>query len=257
MKDYIKINRKILDWEWWHDINTCRVFIFLILKANWKDSRWKGIEVKRGSYISSLDKMASDVDLTKSELRTAINHLQKTKEISIQTTRKYTVFTVLNYDLYQNDNTLINTQNDTKSTYKSHTINKLLALREEREEVKKENNNIMCKADANELFEQLWKLYPVKKGKGQVSDAKKLKLLEIGIDEMSRAIERYKLELEKDKDWRHPQNGSTFFNSGYVDYLDATYVPGKERSASQPKNQFNKMMSQEYDYDDLEKELLK
>ena len=38
----------------------------------------------------------------------------------------------------------------------------------------------MCKADALALFEQLWQMYPVKKGKGQISDAKKRKILEIG-----------------------------------------------------------------------------
>ena len=86
----------------------------------------------------------------------------------------------------------------------------------------KVNKNNTCKADALALFEQLWKMYPVKKGKGQVSDAKKMKLYEIGLDEMVRAIKRYLCELKKDG-WRKPQNGSTFFNSGYVDYLDKNY----------------------------------
>lgn len=91
----------------------------------------------------------------------------------------------------------------------------------------KSNKNNMCKADAVALFEKLWPLYPVKKGKGQVSLTAKQRLLKVGYDEMARAIDRYKAELEKDSDWRKPQNGSTFFNSGYVDYLDANYVPGK------------------------------
>ena len=34
------------------------------------------------------------------------------------------------------------------------------------------------------------------------------------------------------------QYGSTFFNSGYVDYLDENYVPGKEQKPA-CKNQFN------------------
>lgn len=92
---------------------------------------------------------------------------------------------------------------------------------------KKRNINIinnMCKNEAFALFERLWKLYPNKRGKGQVSDTAKKRLLSIGEDEMKRAIERYKRDLEHDKDWRRPQNGSTFFNSGYVDYLDANYV---------------------------------
>lgn len=79
------------------------------------------------------------------------------------------------------------------------------------------------KKAANEFFESIWQLYPNKKGKGQISDTKKKVLYSIGFDELSRAIERYKAGLEKDE-WRKPQNGSTFFNSGYVDYLDDNYT---------------------------------
>ncbi len=85
----------------------------------------------------------------------------------------------------------------------------------------------MCKPE--ELFAELWKLYPVKKGKGQVSAAAKQRLLKVGHDEMVRAIGRYKAELAKDSEWMRPQNGSTFFNSGYLDYPDADYVPQLEK----------------------------
>ena len=87
------------------------------------------------------------------------------------------------------------------------------------------------KENANALFEYLWSLYPNKKGKAQVKDKTKKRLLEIGADEMERAIERYTSELAKD-DWRKPQNGSTFFNSGYVDYLDANFVPTEIRKST-------------------------
>ena len=79
------------------------------------------------------------------------------------------------------------------------------------------------KAAINEFFESIWKLYPNKKGKGQVSDSKKKALYDIGYDELSRAIERYKAGLARDE-WRKLQYGSTFFNSGYIDYLDANYT---------------------------------
>lgn len=96
------------------------------------------------------------------------------------------------------------------------------------------NKNTMCKADADALFESLWQMYPSKKGKGQVSDARKKKLLAIGFDEMARAVRRYLEDLEKDG-WRKPQNGSTFFNSGYVDYLDENYdSPQGEKAAENP-----------------------
>ena len=94
---------------------------------------------------------------------------------------------------------------------------------------KKTNNaqNDLKKSEANALFEKLWKLYPVKRGKGQVSDTAKLRLLKIGEQELLRAMKRYNTDLDKDSEWRKPQNGSTFFNSGYVDYLDDNYVPSE------------------------------
>ena len=117
----------------------------------------------------------------------------------------------------------------------------------------KVNKYTMCKADAVALFERLWKLYPVKKGKGQISDAKKMKLLEIGFDEMARAIDRY-ISYVKSIDYLQYQNGSTFFNSGYVDYLDANYVHDGQRKGN--SNRFNQFKQNEYDFAELENELL-
>ena len=86
-----------------------------------------------------------------------------------------------------------------------------------------DNKNTMRKAEALALFERLWKLYPNKKGKGQVSETQKKRLLTIGETALVKAIERYKAALLQDGGWRKPQYGSTFFNSGYVDYLDENF----------------------------------
>lgn len=116
------------------------------------------------------------------------------------------------------------TSSDTSADYSSDVA--VSDKEEDKEEDK--DNNILCKnapskTEVNDLFEHLWSLYPNKKGKGQVSDSKKKTLFAIGKEEMQRAISRYQNDLKKDADWRKPQNGSTFFNSGYVDYLDANY----------------------------------
>lgn len=89
-----------------------------------------------------------------------------------------------------------------------------------REEKNRKEKDIVQEAHA--MFEDLWKLYPLKRGKGQVSNAAKKRLLDIGCKQMERAIDRYNADLERET-WRKPQNGSTFFNSGYVDYLDCNY----------------------------------
>ena len=75
-----------------------------------------------------------------------------------------------------------------------------------------------------EFFERAWQYYPNKRGKGQVSEKSKERLMSHGWDNVKRAIDRYLDDLKKDE-WRQAQNGSTFFNGGYIDYLDENYTP--------------------------------
>ena len=135
----------------------------------------------------------------------------------------------------------------------------------------KDDNARATKAEVEAFFESVWKLYPNKKGKGQVSDSKKEKLYKIGFSKLSIAISRYQQELNKDG-WRQPQNGSTFFNSGYIDYLDGNYQPSilsppqpKPPSQHQPlqsrqsTNKFNSFPQRQYspqDYADMERKLI-
>ena len=122
------------------------------------------------------------------------------------------------------------------------------------EKSREENKNNMCKADALALFEKLWKLYPCKKGKGQVSDAAKMRLLKIGYEEMERAVNRYVRYVDS-LDYLHYQNGSTFFNSGYVDYLDVNNEP-EEAGSRKGINQSTQFPQNSYNFSELEKEIL-
>lgn len=117
-----------------------------------------------------------------------------------------------------------------------------------------ENKNTMRVAEARALFERLWKLYPLKRGKGRVSDAQKRRLLEIGFDEMSRAIRRY-VQYVDSVDYLHYQNGSTFFNGGYVDYLDANYEPEKGPGTRRKGNSFGDYPHRKYDFDAIKKRM--
>lgn len=135
---FIKIHRKILEWPWYLDINTKVLFIHMLLKANWKDGRFRDTTVPRGSFVSSLDKLSEETLLTKREIRTAILHLKTTGEVTVKTTNRYSIFTVKNYDLYQCDDT----QNDTKVTCERHSNDILTTPIEEKRRRKEELNNI-------------------------------------------------------------------------------------------------------------------
>ena len=105
---WIKIHRKILDWCWYYDIKTFKLFMHLLLKANFKKKQWQNETVKIGEFISSYKHLAQDTGLSIHEVKTAITHLEKTGEIAKRSTTKYTVFTVTNYIKYQETRKLSN-----------------------------------------------------------------------------------------------------------------------------------------------------
>jgi biotin operon repressor len=118
---YIKLYRSLIHWEWFTDQNTFRLFIYCLLRANYTDNQWRGIEVNRGSFITSLSTLAQETNMTKQQVRTAINKLQATGELTQKSHSKYSVITINNYELYQDSNTQTNTQ-VTRKQHDSNTI---------------------------------------------------------------------------------------------------------------------------------------
>lgn len=98
---YIKIDRKILQWEWYKNDKTKSLFLHLLLTANIKPNKFQGRTVKRGQLVTSLKSLSSQTGLSLKSVRTALNHLKETCEVACEGTPQYTVITIKNYDRYQ------------------------------------------------------------------------------------------------------------------------------------------------------------
>lgn len=98
---FVVINRNILDWEWFTDPNTLLVFMYLLIKANWKDKTWGKRKIKRGQLVTSLAKIAEETGLSVRNVRTTLEHLQATNQVTSESTSQYRIITIKNYDKYQ------------------------------------------------------------------------------------------------------------------------------------------------------------
>lgn len=101
MSGWIKLHRQIVDWEWYTDHNTFRVFIHLLLTANHKDKKYRGIELKAGSIVTSRDILAIATGLSVRQVRTALDKLKTTNELTIKTSSQGTIIEIVNYSKYQ------------------------------------------------------------------------------------------------------------------------------------------------------------
>jgi hypothetical protein len=101
MSGWIKIHRQIIEWEWFTDTNTFRVFLQLLLKANHKEKKYRGMVLKVGTIITSRDILALETRLSVQQVRTALDKLKSTNEITIKTSSQGTIIEVVNYAKYQ------------------------------------------------------------------------------------------------------------------------------------------------------------
>ena len=101
---WILLYKKFLEWEWYDNPPTKEVYLHCLLCANYKNEKWKGITIQRGQFPTSVEKLSAALGLSTQQVRTAIKNLQMTNDINIQTTSRYSVITVLKYDLYQPPN---------------------------------------------------------------------------------------------------------------------------------------------------------
>lgn len=140
-KGYIKLHRSLLDWEWYEDANVMRLFLHFLLKANIEDKKWQGVEIKRGSFITSLENLSTETNMTIMQIRTALNKLKITHEITHKTTRHYSMITINNYNLYQDNNT----QDNISITSKYHPDNIPITITKEIKNIRNTNSSSVQK----------------------------------------------------------------------------------------------------------------
>ena len=80
------------------------------MSANHKPKKWRGIEIEVGQFITSRDKLAAELPLSVQQVRTALNKLKSTGEITIKTTTKYSIISITNWCEYQISNQQANQQ---------------------------------------------------------------------------------------------------------------------------------------------------
>lgn len=153
-KGFIALFRQFTEWEWYDDANTMRLFIHCLLMANYKDKKWRGKLIKRGSFITSQPKLAHSLKLSIMQIRNSLRKLKTTGEITVLTTAEYSIITVKNYNIYQDDNRLKNRQTTSEeqtsnrqatTTNKDNNIysNNIISLSNKKKNISKNEREIL------------------------------------------------------------------------------------------------------------------
>lgn len=96
------------DWDWYYDDITKKVYDYCYRRASYKDRNYQGTKLKKGSFVTSRSQMARELKISVQNVRTAIEHLKSTNDLTTETSRKGTIITVENYDYLTSVNQLSN-----------------------------------------------------------------------------------------------------------------------------------------------------
>ena len=98
---WVKVFYQLLEWEWYGDPNMVALFLHLLLRANFKTTRKKGVEFGRGVVLTSREQLAAETGISEQTVRTCLKRLKSTNEITIEATNQGSKITICNYDKYQ------------------------------------------------------------------------------------------------------------------------------------------------------------
>lgn len=110
LQGFRPVFRQIKDWCWYKDLVTKSVFIHILLSVNTRDKKWHGILIRKGQMITSRSHLAEEVGVSVQNVRTALNNLQNTGEITCETTNRYTLITLVNDSVYDIKTNKVNQQ---------------------------------------------------------------------------------------------------------------------------------------------------
>lgn len=152
---WIKLHRKIIEWEWYQDGNTLRLFLHLLLTANHEPKKWRGITINSGQKLTGRKVLAKELRLGEQSIRTSLDKLKSTNEVTITSTTKYSIITILKWKDYQSvTNKLTNEQPTTNQQLTTNKNDK------KEKNVKEDKNTEQSSGDINLLIKSFEEINP-------------------------------------------------------------------------------------------------
>jgi hypothetical protein len=173
MAGYVKLYRQLREWEWYRDQNTKDLFLHCLISANHRPNRWQGILIEAGSFITSSLKLSKETGISRQCVRTSINRLKSTNEITIESTNKYIIISIVKWADYQGfdvennqvTNQVINfqlTNNQPATNQQLTTNNNDKKYKNEKNEKKKDLKILKPMSESDGWFNEFWNIYPKK-----------------------------------------------------------------------------------------------
>lgn len=123
---FIKVHRKLLENAIFYKADYFQIWSYILLKVNYRDAEiiWNNEKklIKRGSGIFSQKKISEELRISIGTVHNCLKYLKSESQIEIKTTPRFTEIQVVNWDEYQDAESLV--ENRMKTERKRIETNK-------------------------------------------------------------------------------------------------------------------------------------
>lgn len=145
MSGWIKTHRKLTDWQWITSGNHLKLFLQILLRANYKESTWRKKTIFPGQILTGRKQLAAWSGLSEQQVRTCLSDLFATGEITIKTTNNFSIITVCNWETYQGDDAVTTNTSTNQITNDQPTDNQQITTSKKANKGKKGKKNTPLK----------------------------------------------------------------------------------------------------------------
>lgn len=116
---YVKLWRKSIDGGWLSNHVLWCFWCYCLMKASHKPTKvligFQEVFLQKGQFIFGRKKCSKELNTSERSVRTCLHTLKTTNNLTIKTTNKFSIITVVNWELYQDDDRKTGHQNDHQS----------------------------------------------------------------------------------------------------------------------------------------------
>lgn len=169
-RGYIKIWRKVKDSGLYQLPETFTLFMFILTEATHQPRRIGNTLLNRGQYSSGRIELARTLKQSEQTVRTGLKKLEKLEIITIETTSHGSIYTIVNYDIYQAGDNEANQQNNHQLTSDQPAANHQLTSDQPHNKnintkhINTEEHKTKPAAEYSAAFLEAWELYPSRPG---------------------------------------------------------------------------------------------
>ena len=115
-RGYIKLWRKSIDGGWLQHPELWVFWCWCLMKATHKPIKsligFQEVNLSAGQFIFGRKKCSMELGISERTVRTCLQTLKSTNNVTIKTTSKYSIISIVNWDIYQVEENINDHQND-------------------------------------------------------------------------------------------------------------------------------------------------